>query len=433
MTASLTLSCPACARPNGKARTSCLYCGKPLPKPEPGGQDSEGQADPQKATSAAPADPAQLDALVRQALSGQKVGVAQLTSALQGTRSSPPAYDPVSSPAHVLQAKTPPEGERPQSYRISSAGPPQPTVKVSVPASLPLPPDPRSMRVRVEEPSFAERTGPHRAEGGESVQLFPSFRQGYGLVIDAPGDASLAAELGAALHLDLATARLHAAARGPRLVLRHPQREALETRAAQVRERLGLTARTVSREMLLQMPPALCLVSAEDWRLRVTSEPLWRMEADAPLREPPTRVVEVKRVQLILPGVVFVRRFREQAVSRRLTRFGEEGLRGGSLQERTVLELLIQTEAQQQLPIRLVEGIADVRGLPGHVDGSTLRSVKAWQGQLELHWPGARNMPRFSARVPDGPVTRVGDGEDVVLSGWPAWEEYSALCRLLLG
>lgn len=438
----MTAACLACGRPNGLHRSTCMYCGRPLPRRS--AEEDEGRSIGGIGTQQVSE---QLDSLVRQALSGQRSAVEQVKEKL-GERSDSAGRGPVATRLRAEEGsgaapRPVPPGVSPsqeaggagrggdRSHRISSAGPPAPGVKAQVTPAPPPPAEHRSVRIRVQdEPTLSLMSLP-RAAPVEGGQLFPSFRQGYGLVIDAPGDAELAPELGAALHLDVATARLHASARGPRLVLRHPSRAALEPRAAAVRDRLHIPAQTVSRELLQGLPPALCLVEANGWRLRVTTEPLWRLEDGSSARDATMRWVDVKQVRLVIPGQVEIRRFRERTVSRRLTRFGEEGMRGGSIQERLVVELLLEGETRQQLPVRLVEGVTDVRGLPGYVEGSTLRSVRAWLEQITARWPDARVLSRFSARVPDSPVHR-DDGEEVLMTGWPAWEEYSSLCRFIV-
>lgn len=89
-----TVPCPGCTRPNAPHRETCLYCGQRMPTPTV-------QTPPKERVL-----PANLDELVRRAMSGQ--GVGELKKALAQSTPRPAAASPTAETPAVPAAATPP-------------------------------------------------------------------------------------------------------------------------------------------------------------------------------------------------------------------------------------------------------------------------------------------------------------------------------------
>ncbi len=242
------------------------------------------------------------------------------------------------------------------------------------------------------------------------------------LIVDPPGDEFVAEGLAAALRIDLPTARLHAVERHPVVALRGGDREALEAARARVREQLGLASVVASWEDYLGLGvPRTALGLAADGRLMVADEALW-LHPPAPGHAPKASPVDVEDLRLVVAGEVSVRRFRRiKAISR-----------GGSdtLQERSERRRVVVDLHGPGFYIRLVEGVTDTAGLPGHQPGAARKSLHDLPEHAWERWPMARVVGWHLAR-PAARAVIPEEGDMAVASGWPLWEEHSRTCRLL--
>lgn len=258
--------------------------------------------------------------------------------------------------------------------------------------------------------------------------VLPRYRRRWLLVLQGPGNPDLAPDLAAAMGVDGVSARFAAIARAPRVALRSDRAEELRPVASRV-HKLGLATVVVSREELERIAaPDLVLGIGEDGRLRVSAT--WPWDADLP-EQPPAdmRSLPLQGMRLAVPGEIAVRRYR---LGRSLAR--------GRRSERV---LRLATERRYQILdlhgsgrfLRLVAGITDTAGMPGHDDRSALRSYNGLVDQLP-EW--IRGCAVQAARVcTPGEAPPLPEGHDgstpIEASGWAAWEEHTRMCRLLYG
>ena len=310
------------------------------------------------------------------------------------------------------------------SAAVESARRLAPTVAVSkatpapLPPSLTLPPPPAPL------PSVAPEVVPL---GRPAVEL-PRYRHRWMLILAGPGNAELGPRLAAALGVDGVTARLAAIARAPRVALRSDEPETLRTAAVRV-QRLGVSAVVVAREELYDITaPDVVLGVAKPGRLSVSASTCW--DGDRPLVPPADlRSLPWGGLSLAVPGEVVVRRYR---LGRSLAR--------GRRQDRV---LRLATERRVRVLdlhgpgrfLRLIAGLTDTTGLPGHDPDSALRAHKALVERLsellvKCRIAGDRSCaPGSAPPMPEG-----HDGSSPIeASGWPLWEEHSRLARVLAG
>jgi hypothetical protein len=258
--------------------------------------------------------------------------------------------------------------------------------------------------------------------------VLPPYRHRWMLVIHGPGDASLGPKLAAALDVDGVTARFAAIARTPRVALRGEDAEPLRSSAVRV-QRLGIPAVVVSREELEGIA-APDVVLAADGDARFTVSATWPWDGDAPPELPPdARSLPLSGMVLAVPGEVTVRRYR---LGRSLARGrrSEQVLRLGTERRLQVVDLHGPGRF-----LRLVAGLTNTTGLPGHDDRSALR---AFQGLTEGLPDWIRGCSARESRVcAPGEAPRIPEGYDgstaIEASGWAQWEEHTRLCRLLCG
>ncbi|MFM7201876.1 MAG: hypothetical protein ACKO6N_13920 [Myxococcota bacterium] len=448
--ASSSPRCPGCQRPIVGKRPRCLYCGASWEglMPEPSGGASEPSSGSTRVAEAGP----ELDVLVRQAL---KTGNLE---ALKQSLGTPREASGASIPVKREEYSTPTPARRDGLEReVMSAPAPlkrgNPPVGLSRPS--PLESVPVNVTRRSREPELVGRApggvepvslplvGPLPVAGPLPMAdptlvevergwepppvMLPPFRHPFMLVVEGPANAELASPLARALGVDVATARLHCVGQVPKAVLRGPERAGLEEKARLVQRATGLRAVVVERERVLSLSsPWGVLAGLEEGTFRVLPLSHW-------VEEPPPEAlahVQVKAlpdVRLLLVGEVAVGRFRPGMEQARLTRRREDPL--VALHERRLMVVELHGEA---MGFRLVEGMSDLRALPGFEAGASLRDLKRLVEALKVRWPNARHEGRCVAVPGEKPMAVVG-GEAQVLerSGWPQWEEHARLCRLL--
>jgi hypothetical protein len=240
---------------------------------------------------------------------------------------------------------------------------------------------------------------------GEPQATLPAIRMPWLLVLPPRGEAEVIAEQ---LGVDLATARMLAGGRWPRVGLRGEHPDLGRVRAPD--------HVTVSREQLLAIPAALGVLGPVDaasvrttdaWQ--VTEERIW-------LTDPqggglPARIDDVR---LVVPGEVDTRSTRAVPEESRWLRKRIVAAGAGTDRRVRVADLHTPTGI-----FRLVEGITRTQGLPGHDPTSARRSFTSLLNELDRRFP--------TAEILDDRVVTIGaDGK----SAWPQWEEHTRVCRL---
>lgn len=453
-----TVPCPKCVRLNAAHRQTCLYCGEPMPAPEP-------KAPPKRREV-----PANLDVLIRRAFQGGTTR--HLESALsEGAEALEPRHLTPIRPGRVAADQLKPGAG--EVIVPSSAQAPQPEAPTqpaafSVPAEL-QEDEPPTDEVPAPRGEALEPVDPHAAllalwdQADRALQRYlegdlqsahealdtleaaaaaaraalpdretwavqlPNYTRPYALVIEGLGGPERAPALAEALEMDPATARLNAVSHWSRTALRGDDREALERLAIRARS-VDIAAAVLDREALLLAPAALWVIGRiqdegrPSTRWVVCARPPERLDPDAAL-EAGTLEVEAGGFRLAVPGDVVIRRFRERT-STRWTR-GDGGVQELGERRASVLDLYGDGP-----PLRLVVGLTSFEGLPGYVSTSGARSLKNLVEQLQDAWPGIRvEGRRVCAPFKTG---RIADGEDTAqVSGWPLWEEHSRSCWLL--
>jgi hypothetical protein len=225
------------------------------------------------------------------------------------------------------------------------------------------------------------------------------------LVLPPHGEVEVIAEQ---LGVDIATARLLAGGRWPRVGLRGEHPNLGRVRAA---EHL-----CVSREQLLAIPMALGVLAPVDaasvrvadlWQ--VTEERIWL--ADPQGGGIPARIADVR---LVVPGEVDTRSARAVQEDSRWLR--KRIVAAGAGTDRRVRVADLHTA---QGIFRLVEGVTRTQGMPGNDPTSARRSFTALLNHLESRFPDAEVI---AERI----LTVGADGK----SAWPQWEEHTRICRV---
>ncbi len=278
-------------------------------------------------------------------------------------------------------------------------------------ASAPTAPAPGAWETPAPTAPAPTAPAPH------SIPL-PPVRFPWLLVVTAGGDE---ARIARALDVDRATARQIAHVAGPRVVGRGEDRAALELRAERARAE-GLHATVQARSALSALPPAEALLSLDPGgACRLDPAPLWLAPPD-PGNTPIGTVGHLEDVRLIVPGEVEVR-------DQRAPRAPDKWARDRYATAATVAERRVVV-VDLHLPgriVRVAEGLVDLRGDPAFVAGSARRTLLAWLEGAPRRWPAARIEARRTC--PGGPAAAGEDGR-LTGSGWPAWEEYSRLAWL---
>ena len=465
------VACPSCTRPNSVHRVTCLYCGASMPSPKPRAAGPE-----------ASALPANLDALVREALAGGDIR--KLKSAMNESRSTSPSAVPLvadrpapprSPPAAPAKASSVRGGRATASVASGTEPPPvvDPlgdalrTIVASARAALAAHHSGRPVHEALQavqhdltyalamspppEPALDHTGGvPPAAEEAEPLLIplpdtppipvpvppvrdrpevvLPGYRHHWMLVIRGPGEVELAPALAVALSVDVVTARFSAVARNPRVVLRGDDPAPLRRAAVQV-QRLGVDATVVSRDSLQGIAaPDLVLGCTESGRFQVSAT--WPWTGDAPTSLPPdARTLPWSGMKVAVPGEVSVKRYR---LGRSLARGRrkEQVLRLGTESRVSVIDLHGPGRF-----FRLVAGVTDTTGLPAHDPRSGLRSFKGLLEALPELIRGCRVLGSRACTPGDTP--RVPEGYDgshpIEATGWAAWEEHTRMARLLSG
>ena len=350
--------------------------------------------------------PENLDQLVRDAMRGG--GVAKLRAALEQAGEAPAPPAPPAPPA--ANAATP-------------ATPATPTIAAKPRLATD---DWRDRLTRATQQVVGAMTSAHQVGDSEALRAalveaeaalsvayglvdepratLPAIRLPWLLVLPPYGEAeTIAEELG----VDIATARMLAGGRWPRVGLRgeHPD-------LGRVRSPEHLS---VSRQQLLAIPAALGVLGPIDaasvWDTDawlVTEERIW-------LTDPqggglPARIDDVR---LVVPGEVDTRTTRAAQEESRWLR--KRIVAAGAGTDRRVRVADLHTSMGI---FRLVEGVTRTQGLSGHDPTSARRAFTALLNAIERRFPTAEMMA-------DRVVTIGADGK----SAWPQWEEHTRICR----
>jgi len=415
-----------------------MYCGTEMPSPAP---------------ASAAAMPEDLDALVRQALSTGRAD--KVRRALEARPTVPVSPEPVAVPAHRLEplppaapeaattpaaGGTPPEGDAgvvldalaANAARARAAyrsGDPDAALRILTEVDSGL----RDARIALgagartppEVPVDVSPT-PAPAPAAPRVEL-PPYRHPWMLVVEGAGDASRARTLAEAMGVDLTTATQVALSPSPRVALRGAERLALDRKAGRIQAIAGLRAAVVTHDDLRALPDVQTVLRAGGVRrVSVTDDPAWRGDEPPP---PPEveQLCDTSGVVVAVPGDVVVRRYR----------LGLDGGRGRGQAVRVAGESRVSVLDLHGPAcfVRIVQGVTDLKGMPGHDGQSTLRSMRGLVERLWQWWPRAQALAPRTARPGDTPsleeVSAQPDG--LALSGWAEWEEHSRLARILAG
>lgn len=422
-----------------------MYCGTEMPSPAP---------------ASAAAMPEDLDALVRQALStGRADKVRRALESRPVAPAAPASPGPVAVPAHRLEP-LPPAGSFPAptlapaldvapldldggvvfdalaanaararaAYRSGdTAGAVR--ILTEVDAGLrearavlgTVTPDPPAVAGSADrEATPAASPEPPRVE-------LPPYRHPWMLVVEGAGDASRARTLAEAMGVDLTTATQVALSPSPRVALRGAERLVLDRKAGRIQAIAGLRAAVVTHDDLRALPDVQTVLRAGGVRrVSVTDDPAWRKGEPPP---PPEveKLCDTSGVVIAVPGDVVVRRYR----------LGLDGGRGKGQAVRVAGEsrVAVLDLHGPACFVRIVQGVTDLKGMPGHDGQSTLRSMRGLVDRLWQWWPRAQALPPRTARPGDTPsldeVSEQPDG--LALTGWAEWEEHSRLARILAG
>lgn len=395
-----------------------MYCSTPLPSPRPGAAD----------------ELPDLDQLVRDTLSGRKRdGLRQLTETLQARPEPPPRPLP-----RVIPAPPPPEPAPPVPVPAAALEP------VSATAALPVLQQEVAALARaldqgdddaaqaaltacrralddiastLLDEETDEATDPGRAAPAAMPHTpsLPSRPHPWALVVDGIGDPGRGAAVAEALGVDRATARQIALGRTPRVARWGDQPAPLRAAAQMLRSQAGVGAMVVHNRSLRKAPLAITVLGPgpDPAHLETTVEAGW-LEALSP--SPPRRFERWDDVVLAVPGDVLVRRYRQG--TRGPSPAGERRVR--------VVDLHSPTRC-----LRVVLGVTELRGLPGFVENSALKSLQ--QLATGLPWPGARALPARTTSTSKLPRPDAFQGGSAEVGAWPAWEEYTRLARALAG
>lgn len=237
----------------------------------------------------------------------------------------------------------------------------------------------------------------------EASPTLPPFRQPWLLVLPPFGEPE---EIGLSLGVDLATARMLAQGRWPRVGLRGD--------SPNLGRRPGFDQIAISRDELLAIPPAMGVLASShsqdapnDWL--VTDETIW-------LDDPRGGGVAAffENVRVIVPGEIETRTTREAPSENKWLR--KRLTSAGAGTERRIRVIDVHTD---RAIFRLVEGTTRTDAIPGNDPTSARKAfARALEHLADLHG---------DAEVLEERLCNVGgDGK----SAWPAWEEHTRIARL---
>ncbi len=380
--------------------------------------------------------PANLDELVRRAMTGGGLGALKQALETTGPAGGPAAAapDPVVPPVQ-LPASDPWDALVDAAWRARALKA-DPTGAAEALAQVRAALDGLEAQVppvRGVGASDAERSPPDPAVGegaeaeppppdtGPPIRL-PPARHAVALAMAAVPAGLEVGRLAAALEVDLATARVAALAGGARIVLRGADRGDLDRRARAL-EALGIRSRTLTRELLLEAGPATGLVGAEGadaWRVVETAR--WGENRPDPSQLPHGEVARPGDVWLVVQGEVEEKRLRAPAAESRWQRSHYSAPNGAGGEARiSVLDLHTDEGI-----VRVVEGATDLRGLPGVTAAGNRVALKVLLDAVVLRWPAAHVEGKRTCPATARP------GDPLRSDGWAAWEEHSRMCRALL-
>lgn len=257
-----------------------------------------------------------------------------------------------------------------------------------------------------------------RADAAPAIRL-PPIRHRYALAIGPCADA---ATIGQALEIDPATARSLAASPWTRIALRSGEPDGLERRAARARA-AGIAATVLTREQIAATPVALSAVHMEDaTRWGVVSSELWAAPP-APDQVPDVDARELEFALCIVVGEV---ESRVANAGREQSRWERKQVGTGTA-VREHRALVIDLHLADEV-VRVVEGLTELRGVPGAAPGRSGAVFRQLVEALPTLFPGVPIEPRRVCTA--GPPTPAEDGT-LRSSGWPTWEEHSRVCRLM--
>lgn len=399
--------------------------------------------------------PANLDDLVRRAMTGGGIGALKKALAEPPTELGPPpaassppvrlppqiAPGPVAAPA---AAPLPPAAPLPVATEPARAAwrelDPAPVEPPDPPA-----PDPLDALLLAAQDALAAREEPAalRAallrvrealpgadalvaslpadDDGPPVRL-PPARHRWALALGGMPSGVEVGRLATALEVDLATARAAVLAGGTRIVLRAPERADLERRGTAVAA-LGVRFCVVERADLLAFGAAHALVAADAadvWR--VSEQARWGESRPDPSQLPRGAACTPADVWLVVPGEVEEKRLRPAAAESRWQRSHYAAANGAGGEARIAV-LDLHTEAGV---FRVVEGAIDLRLLVGADAAAQRRSIKAFTEAVAARWPNAEVQSRRTCPAQPRP------GDDRRSDGWGTWEEHSRVCRALV-
>ena len=429
-----TVSCPACARPNGAHRATCLYCGADMPAPSIApvrkAKPAVAKKDLDRAFARAMArgDTRQLMALLEKRKETQE----------GEERSAPPAAP---SGGEALLDEAPPERLVELAQKDGAASIPEPQEPVQPePEPVVRPEDLHQDLVQAVERARCweddadgalealREVGRLADELAERLQelepppplVLPPFRLPWALFVAGTGEAALAPAIAGALELDRATALLLVRAAHPRVALRSRDRADLARRARRFREATGLPALVLDEARLRAQPrPQLALQLRPEGTWRLAQGERWLVEPDE-LENLPSQEVAVPEIALVVTGQVVLRRYRmirgRRKDSERLTTHGERKI--------SLLDL-----HHAEGIVRVVEGVTDLSEWPGLDRGSAPRAFRGLADWLEQHLPGIPHLARCTCQPLRQPE-RLERGQ-LEAAGWPSWEEHTRVCRCL--
>lgn len=184
---------------------------------------------------------------------------------------------------------------------------------------------------------------------------------------------------------------------------------------------LGITAGVCARDQLSQLGPAWAVVGFD-------SPGRWRIVATDIWVDPPDlqnlplgEGYALIGPRVLVVGEVEVRRLRAETAESKWQRKHLSPAKGAGGESRMAVLDLIFPDRV----LRVVEGAFDIRGFAGGDPTSARRSIKSVQEWLTHQFPSLRVEPRRICSA--APIAGISSRED----GWAAWEEHSRACALL--
>ena len=249
----------------------------------------------------------------------------------------------------------------------------------------------------------------------------------FALVVDCPADAGKAPLVARVLETDGVTARMLAVSRHPKVVLRSSDAESLQKQRIRYAVSLGLGAVVVSRESLLDIGlPDVVLGPAGLQNFRVCDAPLWLQPMSDAIID--GRVVRAPLLLLAVPGEVVTCHYQRSGG-------GARGRNPPAYQLSHESRIGVLDLHGPGVFLRIVEGATDFQGLPGHIPGSQRRSFRGLNENIGQWFPDIQKYGSRVCRPTEEPQSSPDQSSRprLEVNAWPMWEEYTRLCRLLLG